>query len=91
MRQEEFIHVGVEAAFFGDDVPELDALQGVDDGFVGDGCLGVGVEAHRAGEEVGVLGHADDAGADLLPRDGGDVDAVDGDGAAAELDHPEDG
>lgn len=52
---------------------------------------GVGVEADGAGQQVGVLGEADEAGADDLAGETVDGERIDGDSAVGEFDHAEEG
>jgi hypothetical protein len=74
-----------------DFVPETHVFEGVDDGFVGALREGVGVKAYRAGEQVRVLGEADEARADCLTGDTVDRESIDGYGAVGQLDHAEEG
>lgn len=90
MREKLRVHDRFEAALVAHEGPEVDFLEGDDEGGVRVVVLGVRVGADGAFEEEGLLRDGVEAGADLLAGEGGNVDAVDGDGGGrAKFEHAE--
>ena len=83
------VHVGVQAPPVEKEVPQMDSGEGGDDEGVGDGARGIGVQAHAAAEDEGVLGDGDHAGADCFTRHRCEIHAVNGDGSALYVKEPE--
>lgn len=91
MRKVHGFDISVQTPGGADKVPELDCFECRDDLTICTGATWGSVETDRASEEVGVLGHAVEAGTERLPWDEGDVVGVDVDGSGVNFEHAEEG
>jgi hypothetical protein len=87
----ERMRIPVHVAFADHNIPEVDVFERLHNGLVAALLQGVRIEADGSGEQVGVLGEADEARANLLARDAVDRVRVDCDASPGELDHAEEG